>query len=158
MPEDKWGIPHFYPPAKTAGVTGAGHPFEWYQNNNFRVDEDSGMLRLGKETADCHLINSSTGEWEFPYLTDGDGLSISGSTGHHSGGVTHGCQGFTYMCDGKFDISPPSFRFRKETYHVQYNNDPQTGVWTSPFATGPVANNWKGYGWVRYNKKDGRGP
>jgi hypothetical protein len=116
------------------------------------------MVRLGKERDDCKVINSSTGEWEFPYLTDGDGLSISGPTGHHSGGETHGCQGFTYMCDGDFSVSPPKFRFRKETYHVQYNDDPQTGEWTSPFATGPVKNNWKGYGWVRYNKKDGISP
>ena len=117
------------------------------------------MVRLGKERDDCEVINSSTGEWEFPYLTDGDGLSISGPTGHHSGGVTHGCQGFTYMCDGDFSKNPPTFRFRKETYHVQYNTDPKTGEdWTSPFATGSVTNNWRGYGWVRYNKKDGRGP
>lgn len=82
---------------------------------------------------------------------------MSGPTGHHSGGETHGCQGFTYMISGEFDTNPPQFRFRKETYHVQYNDHPD-GRFTSPFATGPVENNWKGFGWVRYNKADGRGP
>ena len=156
MPTDKWGIPFIYPTALHAGITGTGNAFFWEQNNDIFKDNISGMVRLGKEHDDVQVINSSTGEWEFPYLADGDGLSVSGPTGHHSGGETHGCQGFTYMCDGNFDVNPPSFRFRKETYHVQYNNDPQTGVWTSPFATGPVANNWKGIKWIRYNKKDGR--
>ena len=156
MPTDKWSIPFIYPTALHAGITGTGTAFFWQQANDIFDDNESGMVRLGKEHDDVQVINSSTGEWEFPYLADGDGLSVSGPTGHHSGGETHGCQGFTYMCDGNFDANPPSFRFRKETYHVQYNNDPQTGVWTSPFATGPVANNWKGVKWIRYNKKDGR--
>jgi len=157
MPVDKWGIKFLYPTKKTAGITDAGHGFFWQQDNNIFNDSDDGMVHLGKEFDKVKVINSSTGEWEFPYLTDGDGLSMSGPTGHHSGGETHECQGFTYMCDGNFAANPPTFRFRKETYHVQYNNDPKTGVWSSPFATGPVANNWKGLCWVRYNKKDGRG-
>lgn len=158
MPQDKWGIPFLYPTKKSAGITGTGTAFFWEQADNIFDDNEAGMVRLGKERDDVEVIDEDTGEWEFPYLTDGDGLSISGPTGHHSGGEEHGCQGFTYMCDGDFSVNPPSFRFRKETYHVQYNNDPQTGVWTSPLATGPVANNWKGYGWVRYNKKDGISP
>jgi len=155
MPVDKWGIPFLYPTAKHAGITGAGTGFFWEQDNNIFNDSKDGMVRLGKELDRVKVINSSTGEWEFPYLTDGDGLDMSGPTGHHSGGETHGCQGFTYMCDTNLMGSTPSFRFRKETYHVQYNDHP-SGEFTSPFATGPAINNWKGFGWVRYNKKDGR--
>jgi hypothetical protein len=157
MPEDKWGIPYWYPTKTTAGITNSGSGFFWEQNNNFRVDEDAGFLRLGKETDDCELIDLATGTWEFPYLTDGDGISISGSTGHHSGGEEFGCEGFTYMCDCDFEVNPPRFRFRKETYHVQYDDHPD-GEWSHSSATGPVTNNWKGLGWVRYNKKDGRAP
>ncbi len=157
MPVDKWGIPFFYPTALHAGNTGAGSGFFWEQNNDIFKDNDAGMVRLGKERDQCKVINSSTGEWEFPYLTDGDGLDMSGPTGHHSGGETHGCQGFTYMCDTNLMGSTPSFRFRKETYHVQYNDHPD-GEFTSPFATGTSINNWKGYGWVAYNKKDGISP
>lgn len=157
MPQDKWGHPFFYPSKSTAGLSGSGSGFFWEQNNDIFEDNKDGMVRLGKEFDRVEVIDEATGEWEFPYLTSGDGLSISGPTGHHSGGETHGCQGFTYMCDGQFNVNPPRFRFRKETYHVQYNDHPD-GEWTSTFATGPVANNWKGYGWVRYNKKDGRGP
>ena len=156
MPTDKFGIPFIYPTKKTKGLTTSGPGFFWEQNNDIFVDHRSGFLRLGKEENDTRVINSSTGEWEFPYLTDGDGLSVSGPTGHHSGGENHGCQGFTYMIDSDFTVNPPSFRFRKETYHVEYDTDPQTGTWTSPLATGPVTNNWKGICWVRYNKKDGR--
>ena len=158
MPDDKWGIPFIYPTALHAGVTGEGTPFFWQQNNDIFVDNISGMVRLGKEHDDVVVINSSTGEWEFPYLPDGDGLSISGSTGHHTGGETHGCQGFAYMCDSDYSVSPPTFRFRKETYHVQYNTDPQTGTWTSPLATQPTSTVWKGLCWIRYNKKDGISP
>jgi hypothetical protein len=154
MPEDKWGIPFFYPTKKTAGLTGKGSGFFWQQNNNIFKDNNDGMVRLGKEHDKCKVINSATGEWEFPYLTDGDGLDLSGPTGHHSGGETHGCQGFAYMTDSDFTTNPPRFRFRKETYHVQYDDHP-SGEYTSPFATGDVVNNWRGYGWVRYNKKDG---
>jgi hypothetical protein len=154
---DKWGIPYWYPTKKTAGITNSGQGFFWEQANNFRDDEDDGFLRLGKETDDCELIDLATGTWEFPYLTDGDGISISGPTGHHSGGESHGCEGFTYMCDCNFEANPPRFRFRKETYHVQYNDHPD-GEFTSPLATQVTSNKWKGLGWVRYNKKDGRGP
>jgi len=157
MPVDKWGIPFFYPTKTTAGITNTGSGFFWQQNNNIKTDSANGMVRLGKEFDDVSVINSSTGEWEFPYLTDGDGLDLSGPTGHHSGGETHGCEGFAYMTDSNFSVSPPSFRFRKETYHVQYNDHPD-GEYTSPFATGDVTTKWVGYGWVRYNKKDGISP
>jgi len=154
MPVDKWGIPFFYPTKLKAGLTTSGNGFFWQQNNNIKTDSANGMVRLGKEFDDVSVINSSTGEWEFPYLTDGDGLDLSGPTGHHSGGETHGCEGFAYMTDSDFSVSPPNFRFRKETYHVQYNDHPD-GKYTSPFATGDVTTKWVGYGWVRYNKKDG---
>ena len=158
MPFDKWGIPFIYPSALHAGNTGAGNGFFWQQNNDIFVDNRSGMVRLGKEHDQVEVIDLATGTWEFPYLTDGDGLSMSGPTGHHSGGETHGCQGFAYMCDSNFDDTPVSFRFRKETYHVQYNTDPLTGTWTSPFVTKPIVNTWKGAAWICYVKKDGRSP
>jgi hypothetical protein len=157
MPSDKWGIPFIYPTKLKAGNTTSGAGFFWEQNNNIKTDSANGMVRLGKEFDDVSVINSTTGEWEFPYLADGDGLDMSGPTGHHSGGETHGCEGFTYMFDSDFTVNPPRFRFRKETYHVQYNDHPD-GYFTSPLATGPVINNWKGMGWVRYNKKDGISP
>jgi hypothetical protein len=165
LPLDKFGIPFLYPTKTTAGISGSGVGFFWQQNNDIHKDDDyegNAFLRIGKEhdSSDFEVINSSTGEFQFPFTFDYDyepSLSLSGPTGHHSGGVTHGCQGFTYMITGHWDVNPPQFRFRKETYHVQYNDHPE-GKWTSPLATGPVENNWKGFGWVRYNKKDGRGP
>ena len=156
MPFDKWGIPFFYPTKTTAGVSGSGTGFTWFQNNDIFVDHRSGFIRLGKEEADVEVISTTTGEWEFPYLAEGDGLSLSGPTGHHSGGETHGCQGFTYMIDGNFEVNPPTFKFRKETYHVEYDTDPQTGTWTSPLVTQPTSTTWKGMAWVRYNKAGGR--
>ena len=149
MPVDKWGHKFLYL-SKTGG-------FSWFQNDNFREDEKDGMLRLGKETDDCELIDEDTGEWEFPYLSDGDGLALSGPTGHHSGGESHGCEGFAYMVDGQFESDPPTFRFRKEMYHVNYDTDPKTGTWSHPLVPDRVSdsNNWYGYGWVRYNRKDG---
>lgn len=165
MPVDKWGIPFFYPTRKTAGITNSGTGFYWTQDNDVHKDDDyegDAFLRIGKEhdSADFKVISTTTGEWQFPFTYDYDyepSMSLSGPTGHHSGGETHGCQGFTYMINGDWNTTPPQFRFRKETYHVQYDDHPE-GKWTSPFATGAVANNWKGFGWVRYNKKDGRGP
>jgi len=160
LPLDKFGIPFIYPTKKTAGLSGTGSGFFWQQSNNIHDDDDyegDAMLRLGKEHDDVQVIDEDTGEWEFPYLTDGDGLDMSGPTGHHTGGVTHGCQGFTYMCDTNLMGANPSFRFRKETYHVQYNDHPD-GEFTHPSATGPAINNWKGMCWVSYNKKDGRSP
>ena len=166
MPNDKWGIPFLYPTKKTAGLTGTGSGFFWQQNNDIHKDDDyegSAMVRIGKEhdSSDFKVISTTTGEWQFPFTFDYDyepALSMSGPTGHHTGGVSHGCQGFTYMINVHLDSNPPQFRFRKETYHVQYDNHPE-GFWTSPSATGPIENSnvWKGLGWVRYNKKDGRG-
>lgn len=160
MPVDKWGIKFFYPTKATAGLTGKGNGFFWQQSKN--AFDDDGMIRFGKEIGAVKIIDESNYEWMFPFTfaySYSDGMSLSGPTGHHSGGETHGCQGFTYMIHGEnFDSSNPQFRFRKETYHVQYDNDPQTGVWTHPSATGQVSGHWKGFGWVRYNRKDGRGP
>jgi hypothetical protein len=165
LPVDKWGHPFFYPTKVTAGLSGTGHGFFWEQNNDVRKDDDytgTAMLRIGKEhdLSTYKVIDTTTGEWTFPFNFSGsDGLSLSGPTGHHSGGVTHGCQGFTYMINVSLEDNPPVFRFRKETYHVQYDNDPVTGTWTHPFApTKIVGGGWFGYGWVAYNKKDGRGP
>ncbi len=160
MPVDKWGIPFFYPTKKTAGVSGTGQGFYWTQSNNIHDDDDyegDAMVRIGKEhdDSDFKVIDSSTGTFQFPFLTDGDGLDMSGPTGHHSGGETHECQGYAYMCDANLMTNPPKFRFRKETYHVQYNDHPD-GEFTHPSATGTCINQWKGFGWVAYNKKDGR--
>jgi hypothetical protein len=164
LPVDKWGIPMFYPTKKTAGITGTGSAFYWTQNNDITKDDDfdgTAMVRIGKEhdSPDYKVIDSTTGEWQFPFNFDaGDGLSLSGPTGHHTGGETHGCQGFTYMINVDLMSSPPLFRFRKETYHVQYDNHPE-GKWTHPAAPDTiVGGGWFGYGWVAYNKKDGRGP
>jgi len=162
MPFDKWGIPFLYPTKKTAGVTGTGTGFFWEQSNNVHDDDDyegDAMLRIGKEhdSSDFKVISTTTGEWQFPFNFDsGDGLSLSGPTGHHTGGETHGCQGFTYMINVSLEDTPPKFRFRKETYHVQYNNDPQYGLWTHTSAPDKiVGGGWFGYCWVIYNKKDG---
>jgi hypothetical protein len=164
MPTDKWGIPFFYPTKATAGLSGTGQGFFWEQSNDVTKDDDftgNCMLRIGKEhdSSDYDVINTTTGEWTFPFNFDGsDGLSLSGPTGHHTGGETHGCQGFTYMINVSLEDSPPQFRFRKETYHVQYDNHPE-GLWTHPEAPDQiVGGGWFGYGWVAYNKKDGRGP
>jgi hypothetical protein len=153
---DKWGIPFFYPTASNAGVTGKGNGFFWQQNNDIFVDHKSGFIRLGKEEEDVKVINKSTGEWEFPYLSEGDGLSMSGPTGHHTGGENQGCQGFTYMIDGSFETGgAPKFRFRKEMYHAEYSTDPKTKEWTSSNATQVTSSQWKGMAWVRYNKENG---
>ncbi len=165
MPLDKWGIPFFYPTKKTAGLTDTGSGFYWTQNNDVHKDDDfegTCMLRIGKEhdLSTFKVVDTTTGEWQFPFNFSGDdGLSLSGPTGHHTGGETHGCQGFTYMINVSLEDSPPKFRFRKETYHVQYDNDPQYNLWTHPAAPDKiVGGGWFGYCWVIYNKKDGRGP
>ena len=115
------------------------------------------MLRLGKETDDVEVIDTNTGEWEFPFnFNAGDGLSLSGPTGHHSGGETHGCEGFTYMINVDLLSNPPEFRFRKEMFHVNYDDHPE-GKWTHPDAPDViVGGGWFGYGWVRYNRAGGR--
>jgi hypothetical protein len=166
MPVDKFGIPFWYPSAKTAGLTGSGSGFFWQQNNDITKEDDydgSAMVRIGKEhdSSDYKVINSSTGEWQFPfnYSSGTDGLSLSGPTGHHTGGESHGCQGFAYMINVDIAADPPKFRFRKETFHVNYDDDPQFGTWTHPAAPDKViGHGWFGYGWVRYNKKDGVAP
>ena len=55
MPFDKWGIPFFYPTAKTAGVTGTGTGFFWEQSDD--VTKDSFFSDEG------HVTNSSGGTW-----------------------------------------------------------------------------------------------
>jgi len=161
---DKFGIPFFYPTKKTAGLTGTGTGFFWEQNNDITKDDDydgTAMVRIGKEhdSSDYKVISTTTGEWTFPFNFDsGDGLSLSGPTGHHTGGETHGCQGFTYMINVDLEANPPLFRFRKETYHVQYDNHPE-GLWSHPDANRKiVGGGWFGYCWVAYNKKDGISP
>ena len=163
MPFDKWGIPFFYVTKRTAGITNSGSGFYWTQNNDIHKDDDyegTAMVRIGKEhdSADFDVIDTTTGEFQFPFnFNSGDGLSLSGPTGHHSGGETHGCEGFTYMINVTLEDTPPKFRFRKETFHVNYDDDPQTGVWTHPSAPDKiVGGGWFGYGWVRYDRKGGR--
>jgi len=145
MPSDKWDNPFFYP-TKVGGFT-------WFQKDNALDDK---MFHWGKEI-DRVEVTESEGKFMFPFLADGDGISLSGSTGHHTGGEEHGCQGFAYMVDNTWDTNPATFRFRKEMYHVHYITDPKTGTWTSPTFNFKIQDHgWVGLGWCRYNKKDGR--
>jgi hypothetical protein len=62
------------------------------------------------------------------------------------------------MCDADFEDSPPTFRFRKEMYHSKYSTH-SSGDWTNSKVDNNISSSkWYGFGWVRYNKKDGRGP
>lgn len=92
-------------------------------------------------------------------INDGDdaGLSIGGPTGRHSDSGC--CSGFGYMFNTFLQSNPVKFRFRKEMYHVNYDDDPKTGQWTHPSANFNLVNinRFIGLAYCRYNKKDGRG-
>jgi hypothetical protein len=89
-------------------------------------------------------------------ITGGDGqntLSISGPTGHHTS--SNCCQGFSYMFNISYTDSTPIMRFRKEMWHVSYHSLPE---FTDPRLTFKLSGHgYVGLGYVRYNKKDGRG-
>ncbi len=158
MPVDKWGIPFFYPTAKDAGVSGEGQGFFWQQNNDIFEDNEDGMVRLGKELDDVEVINSSTGEWEFPFDSGADYFCLEVRQGHKSGGETHGCEGSCYIFNVTINDSPPQFYFQKQLYHGGSKfTDPITGTFTHASATEEVVGGgWKGLCAVIYNKKDGR--
>jgi len=98
-------------------------------------------------------------EWKclISVVNGGDhGLSFSGPTGHHKSNSSPCCQGFAYMFTVEYNVNPATFRFRKEIWHVNYNDDPKTGIWTSPLCNFKLNNHgWVGLGYCRYNKKDG---
>ena len=153
---DKWGIPFFYASADNAGVTGKGERFFWQQSNDIFNDSDRGMVRIGKEYDDVEVINSSTGEFEFPYDT-ADYYAIEVQTGHHSGGESHGCEGAGYIANVTINQTPPKFYFQKQYYHGGTKHQHSSGQFTHPRVTEKVVGNgFKGFAAVRYNKKDGR--
>ena len=85
-----------------------------------------------------------------------NGFSMSSTTGRHHDDPD--CRGFAYM----FNIedpsaNPPTFRFRKEQWHVHYVNSPE-GIWTNKDVV-PMAldgADWFGYGFCRYNSQDNK--
>ena len=160
MPFDKFGIPYFYPTKSTAGVSGEGTGFFWQQNNNIREDQDDGMVRLGKESDDVEVINTTTGEWEFPFDSGADYFCLEVRQGHKSGGESHGCEGACYIYNVAINETPAKFYFQKQMYHGGSKHiHPETGTFGSSFVTEKVVGNgWKGFAAVVYDKKDGRSP
>ena len=153
---DKWGIPFFYATAPDAGVSGEGSGFFWQQDNNIFNDSKRGMVRIGKEYDDVEVINSSTGEWEFPYDV-ADYYCLEQTTGHHSGGESHGCEGCGYIANVTINQTPPKFYFQKALYFGGTKYQHNTGQFTHPKVTEKVVGNgFKGFCFVRYNRKDGR--
>lgn len=86
----------------------------------------------------------------------GHGLSLKGPSGHHDS-PTPCCQGHGYMFSMEdLSDSPQHFRFRKEMWHVNYDDHPGTRTWThSLFPNAFEDEGWIGICFVRYNKKDG---
>lgn len=85
----------------------------------------------------------------FKFDIGSNGFSISCCTGHHKSGPPC-CQGHAYMITLEPSDSPYSATFRKEMYHVQYDDSPE-GSFNIPGITND--NVWFGLGLVRYNKK-----
>jgi len=86
---------------------------------------------------------------KFSGLESEAGFSISACTGHHSSSGC--CQGFAYMCTTEVTHSPSDTRFRKEIWHVNYNETPKNSTVNLP---GPkIDGNGKfvGLGFCRYN-------
>lgn len=161
MPEDRWGIPYFYPTASDAGVTGSGDGFFWQQNNDIHKDDDyegSGMVRIGKEHDDIDVINSTTGEWEFPFDSGASYFCMEVRQGHKSGGEEHGCEGSCYIFNVTINDTPPNFYYQKQMYHGGSKfRDPITGLFNDSRVTEKVVGSgWKGFAAVIYNKQDGR--
>ena len=153
---DKWNIPFFYATAADAGVSGSGSGFFWQQANNIFDDSKRGMVRIGKEYDDVDVISETTGEWEFPYDT-ADYYALEQTTGHHSGGESHGCQGCGYIANVTINETPPKFYFQKAMYFGGTKYQHSSGKFTNPKVTEKVVGNgFKGFCFVRYNKKDGR--
>ena len=82
-------------------------------------------------------------------------LSLGSSTGRHSGDGC--CSGFNYMFNIFLGEDPVKFRFRKEMWHVNYDDDPKTGQWThadANFRLEDVNDRWIGFAFCRYDLKD----
>ncbi len=85
-----------------------------------------------------------------------EGLSLGSGTGKHSGDGC--CSGFNYMFNIFLSDDPVKFRFRKEMWHVNYDDDPKTGQWTDTtnanFQLEDVNDRWVGFAFCRYDLKD----
>ncbi len=153
---DKWGHPFFYKTAENAGVSGSGNGFFWQQDNDIFQDSKRGMVRIGKEYDDVDVISETTGEWEFPYDT-ADYYALEQTTGHHSGGENHGCQGCGYIANVTINETPPKFYFQKALYFGGQKHQHSSGKFGhARVIEKVVGNGFKGFCFVRYNKKDGR--
>ncbi len=85
------------------------------------------------------------------------GFSISGPTGHHDSSSAVCCQGFNYMFNIDSQQNPVVFRFRKEMYHVDYEDSPE-GKFTHPQINFKLdGHGFFGIGYCRYNKKNAGG-
>ena len=84
-----------------------------------------------------------------------NGFAIEGPTGRHSGDGC--CQGFAYKADIRYREDPPTFRFRKEMWHVSNHTDPKTGTFTHPDFDFQLLghSNYVGFKYIHYVKKDG---
>jgi hypothetical protein len=82
------------------------------------------------------------------------GFSISTTTGHHDSSSKPCCQGFAYMFNVDTASNPVQFRFRKEMWHVNYENSPE-GQFTHPKCNFKLdGHGYIGIGICRYNKKN----
>lgn len=82
------------------------------------------------------------------------GFSISTTTGHHDSSSKPCCQGFAYMFNVDTASNPVQFRFRKEMWHVNYENSPE-GQFTHPDINFKLdGHGYIGIGICRYNKKN----
>jgi len=80
-----------------------------------------------------------------------NGISISGCTGHHDSNHKPCCQGFAYMFNIQPSTSPLSYRFRKENYHVKYDNSPEGWMTAHEIDFKIDGHGWIGFGFCRYN-------
>ncbi len=86
---------------------------------------------------------------KFSGIDSESGFSISACTGHHSSSGC--CQGFAYMSTTEITHSPSDNRFRKEIWHVNYNETPQNS--TVDLSGGRInnSNKYVGLCFCRYN-------
>ena len=78
------------------------------------------------------------------------GFSIGGPTGSHSGSGC--CGGFAYMVTIEVGKKPSTFTFRKEIWHVQYDDSPEGELEHDDLDFKIDGHGWVGLGYCRYNK------
>ncbi len=148
----QWTMSTSGPDAVQIGRTGTDDSAIGGCDMDFEATEDRGYSYKNIDPRDHEL----TFAVKFVDSGSDNGFAIEGPTGPHSGSGC--CSGFAYKLDIQYNENPTKFRFRKEMYHVSNSDDPKTGVWTTSLIPYKLLghDDWTGFKFIRYNKKDGR--